>query len=201
MSRIDDSIKKMNDFIEDIEKEVISHSINLGEEGKKQVRELADKTILTINNSINKLNEMKEKISDDSQLDNFLERLELKCKDVADFTKAKIDEIKPATQENINELKADLEKGFDDFKKEYEDTKKDIKKETVSAYQKLLENENIKSAIKLAEAAKDKIVEFYNDPRTQKAINQAKLKTIELAEKGLDGLKEILDRQDKNTED
>lgn len=194
MSRIDESIAKMEGFIKEIEEETINHSINLAEDSKKQVQEIANRTISTINNSIAKLNEMKKTVEDDSQLEDFLNRLEFKCKDVTDFTKEKIEEIKPIIKDNLADLKNDLEKGFDDFKKDFNETKKTSE----SSFDKLLENENIKAAIKLAKDAKDKAIEFYNDPRTQKAINQAKLKAIELAEKGLDELKVLLDRDDTN---
>lgn len=196
MTRIDETITKMQGFIKEIEDETAKTIISLSDEGKVKAKEFADKTISTINNSIDKLNSMKGSVTDENELEDFLNRLEAKCKDVTDFTKVKINEIMPIVQDNLKDVKADLEKGFDDFKKEFDDTKN----KASSSFDKLLENENVKNAIRLAKAAKDKAVEFYNDPKTQKTINEAKLKTIELAEKGLDKLKEALDRED-NKED
>lgn len=194
MTKIDETISKMQGYIKEIEEESIKKMTNLSNDGKVKVKELANRTISTINNSINKLNEMKNSIANENELEDFLNRLEIKCKDVTDFTKIKINEIKPIVQENINDVKEDIEKSFDNFKKDFSETKKDVS----SSFDKLLENENIKNAIKVAKAVKEKAVEFYHDPKTQKTINEAKLKTIELAEKGLDKLKEILDREDTN---
>lgn len=202
MSRIDETNKQMEAFIQTIKAEALKHSVLLEEDGKNQVNEIANKTIDTINNSISKLVSMKESVSDDNQLEDFLNRLENKCKDVTDFTITKINEIKPIKRVNLADLQNDLEKNFDDFKKDLEDDSKEastIKIEDSnndSYFDKFLENENVQSAIKLVNAAKEKAIEFYNDPKTQKAINEAKLKTIEIAEKGLDSLKTLLEKND-----
>ena len=196
MTRIDETINKMQGFIKELEDETTKHIASLSEDGKAKAKEFKDRTISTINSSIDKLNSMKSSITDENELEDFLNRLEAKCKDVTDFTKVKINEIKPIVQDNLKEIKEDIEKGFDDFKEDLNETKN----EATNTFDKLLENENIKNAIKLAKSAKDKAVEFYNDPKTQKAINEAKLKAIELADKGLDKLKEALDRKE-NKED
>lgn len=201
MSRIDETISKMQEFIEGIKDETLKHIENLDEEGKLQARTLADKTISTINSSIEKLNNMKETVNEDNDLEDFLNRLEGKCKDVADFTVSKIEEIKPVVKVDVQELKNDLEKDFDDFKKDLVGIKNaaaraigiEKKEDGKPTYEKLLENEYVKNAIKFAKYTKDKAVEFYNDPKTQKAINEAKLETIHLAEKGLEKLKQILE--------
>ena len=188
MNKIENTINKMKDFIKEIEDETLKYSEKLSEEGKKQANELADKTISTINISIEKLNSMKETITDDTNLDEFLQRLEDKCKDVTEFTKVKINEITPNLKDDLTDIKLDIEKGFNDLK---EDLIK-IRSNPDSSLNKILENENVKNAAKVAKAFKDKAVDFYNDPKTQKAINNAKIKTVELAEKGLNGLKSIL---------
>ena len=193
MSRIDDTINKMNGYILEIEQEAIKHTEKLTEEGKTQVKELANRTIDTINSSIKKLNEMKNSVADENDLEDFLNRLEDKCKDVTDFTKDKINEIKPIVNSNVEELKADLNNTFDSFKKGFDE----VKTKANPTINRILDNENVQNAIKAANTLKDKAVEFYNDPKTQKAINEAKLKTIELAEKGLDNLKVLLEREDK----
>lgn len=205
MSRIDETISKMQEFIEGIKDETLKHIENLDEEGKLQARTLADKTISTINSSIEKLNNMKETVNEDNDLEDFLNRLEGKCKDVADFTISKIEEIKPVVKVDVQELKNDLEKDFDDFKKDLVGIKNaaaraigiEKKDDSKPTYAKLLENEYVKNSIKFAKYTKDKAVEFYNDPKTQKAINEAKLETIKLAEKGLEKLKELLENEKK----
>ena len=207
MSRIDETISKMQEFIKGIEDETLKHIEDLDEEGRLQAKTLADKTITTINSSIEKLVNMKETISNETDLEDFLNRLETKCKDVADFTVSKIDEIRPIVKEDIQDLKSDLEKDFDDFKKDLVNIKiaakraigAEEKKQEKTTYDKLLDNEYVKNAIKFAKYTKDKAIEFYNDPKTQKAINEAKLETIHLAEKGLEKLKQIL--EDENKED
>ena len=207
MSRIDETISKMQEFIKGIEDETLKHIEDLDEEGRLQAKTLADKTITTINSSIEKLVNMKETISNEADLEDFLNRLETKCKDVADFTVSKIDEIRPIVKKDIQDLKSDLEKDFDDFKKDLVNIKiaakraigVEEKKQEKTTYDKLLDNEYVKNAIKFAKYTKDKAIEFYNDPKTQKAINEAKLETIHLAEKGLEKLKQIL--EDENKED
>lgn len=203
MSKIDETILKMQEFIKGIEEETLKYSEHLDDEGRLQARTLADKTVSTINGSINKLLDMKETVNDENDLEDFLNRLEGKCKDVADFTVSKINEIKPIVKEDVQDLKNDLEKDFDEFKKDLEGIKIaaqraiGIEKKEKTNYDKLFENEYVRNAIKLAKYTKDKAVEFYNDPKTQKAINEAKLEVIHLAEKGLDKLKVLLEDEKK----
>jgi len=201
MSRIDESINKMQEYINEIRKKSIEQAQKLSIEGKNQVETIANKTINTINSSIEKLEEMKKQVNDENELNDFLDRLEKKCKDVADYTELKIDEIKPVVQDNISNLKKDLDKSFDDIKDEIKKSTIDVKKDLETAYDRLLDNENVKNVIKFAKDMKVKAIDYYNKPETQKAINNAKLKIIEVAEKGLDTLKVILEKDDINNKD
>lgn len=197
MSRIDDAINKMQDFIKEVQSAAINKTIELEEDGKKQVKDISDRTIDTINNSIKKLEEIKASVNDDNELEDFLHRIEVKCKDVSDFTVTKINSFKPIVKSNLEDLTNDLEKGFDNVKNEIVSTVNKYKEDNKDTYDKFTNNDYVKNAIKLINCIKDKLVKFYNDPKTQKAINEAKLKAIELAELGLDKLKEILDRENK----
>lgn len=230
MRRIDESIEKMYGFIKEIEIKTIEQGLKLNDDEKLQVKAIADKTVNTINSSIVKLQEMKEQVSDDSQLEDFLSRLDKKCEDVTAYTIMKIDEIKPVIKETTVNLKEDLEKTFDEFKTDVkeviednkeniEEAKQDIqenveelkenikenvddaKEELDDSIEKILENENVKNIIKFVKDTKEKAVEIYNMPETQEAINRAKLKIIDIAEKGLDTLKVILEKESEPKND
>lgn len=212
MSRIDESIQKMQDFIDDIELTAVDKIKKVSDEGRVQVEAITLKTVDTIKNSIEKLNNMKDKVVEDQDLFDFLNRLEGKCKDVTAYTKMKINEIAPVVKENLADFKADLEKGFDNIKdsvveeiktndevKEAQDIKPEIEKEKVneeSYIDKVLTSENFKNVVEFIKETKDRAIELYNKPETQEAIDKAKVKVIEVAEKGLVALKIILDRED-----
>lgn len=230
MNRINECIEQMQEFIKEIEEKATEHCQQLADNEKLQVEAIATKTIDTINNSIEKLEEMKTQVSDDSQLIDFLQRLNNKCEDVKNFTIIKIEEIKPVIQEEVSNLKEDLEKTFsnfqvdtnkqeetveeikEDIKEKVEDTKEEItkvvneakedintaKNEAIEAIadsiEKILDNENVKNVVKFIIDTKNKAVEIYNLPETQEAINNTKLKIIDIAEKGLDTLKIVLEK-------
>jgi len=204
MSRIEDSIKKMQSFIDEIELTAIDKIRNVSDESRLQVEAISLKTVETIKNSIEKLNNMKDKVIEDQDLDDFLNRLEDKCKDVTTYTKQKIDEIVPVVKENLADFKEDLEKGFDNIKvndevKEAETIKEvKVEKDNSDDYiDKVINSENFKNIVMFLKETKDRAVELYNKPETQEAIDKAKVKIVEYAEKGLETLKVVLDREDE----
>lgn len=200
MSKIDNTISKMEGYINEIKEEANKHFDKLPEESKNQIVDIASRTINTIEKSIVKLKDMALTVSNEDELDDFLARLEEKCKDVTDFTKTKINELVPLVRNNLNEMKDSFLKDFDETKKNVGDKAKEFKKNADYSFEKFVSNENVKNVIKLIKNARDKAIEFYNDPKTQKAINEAKLKVIELAEKGLENLKDLLERNEDNNE-
>lgn len=195
MSRIEESITKLQNYINDVEVKAKEQINNVEDDRKTQIEAVANKTISTIKNSIEKLESMKTQSFDENELEDFLNRLDEKCKDVCEYTKKKIEAIKPAVKVSLADLKDELDKGFDEIKKDGEI----FCFKAEETYDKLKENENVKKAIELAKAAKEKAIEFYNKPETQEAINNAKLKIIDVAEKGLDTLKVILEKDDKKS--
>lgn len=197
MSRIDESIEKMNNYIDSIKTNALAKWKESDDTTKAQIEEIAKKTVDTINNSIEKLNKIKESVEENEELNDFLNKIEEKCNDVTEFTINKINNIKPIVNKNLSFLKKDLENDFRKTKSDINSTVNKYKVKVNDTSKKLAGNEHIKNISNLLNELKDKAVKFYNDPKTQEFINEAKLKTIELAEKGLDKLKVILDREDK----
>lgn len=234
MARIDESIERMRSLINEIKVKAIEQNAELDEKDQLQVDTIAKKTIDTIQNSINKLEEMKSQFTDETQLEDFLSRLDTKCEDVKEYTIIKISEFKPVIKEAADSLKENLEKTFNQFtienkeevqeikeeaqdikeeiQEKVEDVKEDLTEQTsevisdvekakdevvdtvAESIEKILKNENVKNVIKFIIDTKERAVEIYNMPETQKAINDAKLKIIDLAEKGLDTLKVALEK-------
>jgi len=192
MSKIDETILKLRAFIEDITIKENEKNENLEPEDKEKVNAIANKTIQTIQNSIQRIDAMKDQIFDENEMNEFLDRLIDKCQDITDFTVTKMNEVKPRVRANLADLKEELDKGFEEIKNF------NFKSQAEESYEKILENENVKKAIQFAKDTKDKAIEFYNKPQTQEAINNAKLKIIDVAEKGLDTLKVILEKEDDN---
>lgn len=198
MANIKEAIYKLQNYVLEVETKAKEKSLSLSEEGKNQVKEIAEKTVSTINSSIVKLQDLSDSVMEESQLSEFLERLDNKCRDIVGFTIEKINEVK--SEEVKKEVKEEEPEELV-FTVESDDEKTSSKvsmnfsiDETIN---KLLENPNIKNATEFAKKGVDKAIEFYNSEQTQEFINTMKIKTIDIAEKGLEGLKVLLDRVDE----
>lgn len=181
MARFDETIKKMQDIIDDIKKEASKKLENASEEEAVKINMIANKTIDTIEEASVKLKNVVKQINDEEELNSFLDRVDQKCKQAAAFAYSKFDEIKP-------DIDADFKKN-DAF--------------TKSTMEKLAENENVQNAVKMANNMKDSIIEFINKPETQEKINVAKKSALNIIDKGLDvtidlleKIKKKLDKQD-----
>ena len=197
MSHIDESIKKMNECISSIRTKAFEIWKTADNDTKKQIEQIADSTINTISDSIFKLNKFKEMIKDNDDIDDFLYKIEGKCYEVSKRTLDKLESLKPAVKEQLASLENDLEESFNDAKEKINNIVVKEENKVTTKVDEVKNNDNIQNLIQILNDVKDKAIKFYNDPKTQEAINEAKLKAIDLAEKGLDKLKEILDREDK----
>ena len=172
MSRFDTTIKKMQDIMSDIKKASDKKAEGKDEETVLKIKTISDKTIDTINEASVKLKEVVGKISDEKELDDFLSRVEDKCKQTADYALKKLDEIVPIEEKTeyvkINDV--------------------DDKLPT----EKLIENDNVKNAAKMATDIKDEIIDFINSPETQEKIKNVKLSALNVADKGLDAILKLL---------
>ena len=172
MSRFDTTIKKMQDIMSDIKKASDNKAEGKDEETVLKIKTISDKTIDTINEASVKLKEVVGKISDEKELDDFLSRVEDKCKQTADYALKKLDEIVPIEEKTeyvkINDV--------------------DDKLPT----EKLIENDNVKNAAKMATDIKDEIIDFINSPETQEKIKNVKLSALNVADKGLDAILKLL---------
>ncbi len=173
MSRFDTTIKKMQDIISDVKKVSDRKAEGKNEETVLKIKAISDKTIDTINEASVKLKEVVSKISDEKELNEFLDRVEDKCKQTADYALKKFDEIVPIEEE----------------KKEYVNINNVGDKLPT---EKLIENDNVKNAAKMATDIKDEIVDFINSPETQEKIKNVKKSALNAADKGLNVILKLL---------
>lgn len=192
MNRINECIEQMQEFIKEIEERAAEHCQQLADNEKLQVEAIAAKTIDTINNSIEKLEEMKTQVSDDSQLVDFLQRLNKKCEDVKNFTIIKIEEIKPVIQEEVTDLKEDLEKTFEDFKVDNKEEIQEIKENIQDKVEDVKENLTKQSTevVEDLQKAKDQVVDTVAET-IEKILKNENVKNV---------VKFIIDTKDKAVE-
>ncbi len=178
MSRFDETIKNMQNIVSDIKAAADRKLANATEEEAVKIRTISEKTIDTIDEASVKLKNVVEQINNEEELNKFLDRVDEKCKQAAEFAYGKFDEIKPG--EDAQYVKID-----------------DVGKSTM---EKLVENENVQGAIKMATNIKDSVVDFINKPETQKTIKEAKLAALNVADKGLDKMISLLEKAKTKTE-
>ena len=174
MSRFNETIKKMQDITSDIKAKADLSNFELDEEIVEKIKAVADKTIDVVNEAAVKLKSAVDRIDNEDELNNFLDRVDEKCQNAKEYAFTKINELLPE----------DLEL-------------KDEEKEE-STMEKFMKNENVQNAANVVLKAKDALVDFYNSPETQHKINQAKLAVLTLASKGLDVVKNALEKRNNN---
>ena len=179
MNRFDETIKNMQDIVSDI-KEVADRKLtNATQEEAVKIATISEKTIDTINEASVKLKNVVEQINNEEELNKFLDRVDEKCKQAADFAYKKFDEIKPGEDAEYVKIKDDNYK---------------------STMEKFVENQNVQGAIKMATNIKDSVVDFINKPETQKTIKDVKLTALNVADKGLDKMIDFLEKVKTKTE-
>ena len=175
MARFDNTIKKMQDITSDINKVASEKIKNVDEETALKIKTISDKTIDTITEASVKLKSEVDRISDEEELDKFLDRVEEKCNKAAAYAFAKFEEIAPSN--NAEYIKIQEEESA-----------------SKSTMEKFLENENVKNATNMAINLKNNVVDFINSEETQKTIYNVKKSALTIADKGLDAIIKVLDK-------
>lgn len=180
MSRFDETIKNMQEIVGDIKDAANRKLQDANEDEALKIKTVAEKTIGTIDEAGIKLRNVVEQIKDEDELNKFLNRVDEKCKQAANFAFAKFEEIKPGTDARYVKIDND-----------------DIGKSTM---EKFVENENVQGAIKVATDIKDSIVDFINKPETQQTIKDVKMGALDIADKSLDKMIGFLEKVKTKTE-
>lgn len=172
MNTFDNTIKKMQDIINNIQDACDKKLKEADSETAEKLKSVSNKTIDTINEASVKLKGVVDKISDEEELSKFLDRVLEKCDKAAKYAYYKFDEILPTVKEE----------------------KIKVEDDTKSTMEKFLDNENVKSAVNMANSLKDSFMEFMNKEETKEAIENVKKSAINVADKGLDTLIKALDK-------
>ena len=169
--KVEKTVNDLKADINDLEKEYSKKAKGLDPETKAKIREIVEKTEVVINNSIEKIMNAIKDLKDDEELSNLLDKIKAKSKEAIEFTSEKIDDI------INNGSKSDVDKLHDDI---------------MSDFEKLKETDLFKSTTILIKAGYSKLNEFLEKPEVKETLNKAKKTTIDLAEKGVEGLKKVL---------
>lgn len=181
MDKIQETINEMKTNVEDLEATYNTKAETLDDETKEKAKALVEKTKNAINLSIEKVTAVIDDIKDDEKLNEFLDKVKAKSMEAIEFTKEKIDAL------TKQESKTSLD---------------DLSNEIMAEFDKLKESEAIKKAAEFLKELETKINDFFEKPEVVSAINKAKTTTVNIAEKGVDGLRKVLkvDEVDKQEE-
>ena len=173
MTKFEDTVKEMESQVEELEKDLAEKADQLDEAGKEKAKALVEKTEEAIKSSIEKVKGIINDVQEDEKLDEFLDKVKAKSMEAVDFTKEKVGELtKKVDKDNkLDKLGEDIMAEFDKVKES------DAYKKTAEVLNNLVE----------------KINDYFNKPEVQEVINKAKVKTINIAEKGVEGLKKALE--------
>ena len=172
MDKFEETVNELKTDIEDLDKEVESKLEGLDEDKKARISELVEKAKTAINTSIEKVSAVINEIDDSEKLDDLLDKIKAKAKEAVDYTTNRIDAL-------INgEKTVDIDRLHDDIMAEFD---------------KVKENEVVRKTTVLIKEGYAKINEFFEKPEVQDTIKKAKKTTIKVAEKGVEGLKKVLD--------
>lgn len=171
MNKIQETIDEMKTHIADLEASYNAKAANLDEETKTKAAALVEKTKNAINSSIEKVNAVIDDIKDDEKLNDFLDKVKAKSMEAIEFTKERIDAL----------TKEEPKKSLDN-----------LHDEIMAEFDKLKDSDAIKKAAEFLKDIEAKINDFFEKPEVVSAINKAKTTTVNIAEKGVDGLKKAL---------
>ena len=171
MKKIDDAIKEMKEDLADLEENFKEKADKLDDETREKAAAAVEKTKAAINNSIEKVTAAINDIQDDEKLDAFLDKVKAKSMEAVDYTKKKVDEIANKTSnQSLDQLHDDVMAEFD----------------------KIKESDTIKKTTEFLKDIDTKINDWFERPDVQAAIKKAKVTTVNVAEKGVEGLKKVL---------
>ena len=173
MTKFEDTVKEMESQVEDLENDLAEKQAQLDDASKEKARLLVEKTEEAIKSSIEKVKGIINDVQEDEKLDEFLDKVKAKSMEAVDFTKEKIAELtKKADKDNK------LEKLGEDIMAEFD---------------KLKESDAYKKTADFLSDISTKVNEYFNKPEVKEVINKAKTTTINIAEKGVEGLKKALE--------
>lgn len=174
MNKYETTIKELKEDIKDLEKAFKEKTKGLDKETIAAARTFVDRTEKVIQAVIDKTGAVIKELKDDEQLEELLAKLKAKAKEAVDYAIDKVDTvIKEGPETEIDRLYKDVMSEFDSLK----DT---------NVY---------KTTSVLIKEGYAKINEFLEKPEIQETIKKAKKTTIDLAEKGVAGLKKVLDTE------
>lgn len=176
MNKFDKTVKELKTDIKELETEFSKRTEGLDEVTKQKAAELVEKTKVVINSSIEKVSAVIKDLADEEELNDLLDKIKAKAKEAVDYAIEKIDDlINNGGQTDIDKLHDDIMADFD----------------------KLKESDIYKTTTVLIKEGYAKINEFLEKPEVKETIKKAKKTTIDLAEKGVAGLKKVLEDKDE----
>ena len=172
MTKFEDTIKEMESQVNELENDLAAKAEQLDESNKEKAKALVDKTEEAIKTSIDKIKSIITEVQEDEKVDEFLDKVKAKSMEAVEFTK-----------EKVSELTKKVEK---------DDTFEKITSDIMAEFDKVKETDAFKKTADVLTDLSGKLNEFLNKPEVKDAINKAKVTTVNIAEKGVDGLKKVL---------
>lgn len=177
MTKFEDTVKEMESQVQELEKDLAAKVDNLDDEGKQKAKALVEKTEQAIKSTIDKVKNVIADVQEDEKLDEFLDKVKAKSMEAVEFTKVKVSELT-----NNKEKDNTLEKLGNDIMNEFE---------------KVKDSDALKRTADFLSDIQNKINEFFEKPEVKQAIEKAKTTTVNIAEKGVEGLKKALNTEPK----
>lgn len=154
---------------------------------QKVLNTISSKTVDFLGQVKDKVSDLWEYYSDPEEVAKIVDNIKVVSKNVYDASLAKINEVK--NNKDVQKAVASAEK----FLKATYDKSADVAK---GAFDKAMENEDVKQAFDTAVSAynnvKDVVTDYFEKPEVQENIEKAKDVTIDIAEKGVAALKKWL---------
>ncbi|MBR4461259.1 MAG: hypothetical protein IKS51_01590 [Erysipelotrichaceae bacterium] len=177
MSKFEDTVKEMESQVKELEDDLAGEIDKLDEEGKEKAKALVLRTEEAIKTSIEKVRTVITNVKEDEKLDEFLDKVKAKSMEAVDFTREKVQELTKK-------------------KEEPEKTLDEASNDIMSTFENIKESEALKKTAEFLSEINRKINEFFERPDVKEAIDKAKIKTVNIAEKGVEGLKKVLNTEE-----
>ncbi|MBO7698562.1 MAG: hypothetical protein J6S38_05970 [Erysipelotrichaceae bacterium] len=172
MTKFEDTIREMESQVNDLENDLAAKAEQLDETNKEKAKVLVNKTEEAIKSSIEKIKGIINDVQEDEKVDEFLDKVKAKSMEAVDFTKAKVAELTSEVKKN--------------------DTLEKLGADIMSEFDKIKETDAFKKTADFLNDISGKVNEFFEKPEVKEAINKAKVTTVNIAEKGVEGLKKAL---------
>ena len=202
-NRFEEAIKQMEEMVLNLKEKASAKLEALSDDDGQMVKNITEKTVTAINTAINKVKEVANSQINEEEFNSFLEKVVNKCNDAATFTANKIEELKnkvieslddnkPAEEETKEAVETKEEATAEEVEDKLEVDLSKIKADIKEGLDKLMENENVQNFASSLKEFSTKIQDYLNSPEIQSKIDKAKDTTIDIAEKGLDVLRNVL---------